>query len=70
METVIEYLQALNNLFELALLGNHVRIFKLEGTTLQRMEKGFNFFKKWCEDAISQGKIFVFLLFIYQFGQL
>ena len=62
METVIEYLQALNNVFELALLGNHVRIFKLEGTTLQRMEKGFNFFKKWCEDAISQVRFLYFVI--------
>ena len=70
METVVEYLQALNNLFELALLENHIHIFKLERCTLQRMEKGFNFFKEWCEDAISQRKIFVLLLFFYQFGQL
>ena len=61
VETVVEYLQALNNLFELSLLGNHVRIFKLEGSTFQRMEKGFNFFKKWCEDAISQGFVILFI---------
>ena len=56
VETVVEYLQALNNFFELALLGKKVRIFKSEGSTLERMEKGFNFFKNWCEDAISRGK--------------
>ena len=44
VKTVVEYLQALNNFFELALLGNEVRIFHVEGCTLQRMEKEFNFF--------------------------
>ena len=44
VKTVVEYLQALNNFFELALLGNKVRIFHVEGCTLQRMEKEFNFF--------------------------
>ena len=56
IEFVIEYLKALNSLFELSLLGKQVRIFQTNGSTLQRMEKGFNFFKNWCEDAIEKGK--------------
>ena len=43
VETVVEYLQALDNFFELALLGRQVRIFKVEGTTLQRMQSGFDY---------------------------
>jgi len=55
VKAVIEYLKALNSFFELSILGSKVRIFKSDGSTLQRMEKGFAYFKQWCEDAISHG---------------
>lgn len=55
VEKVICYLQALNKFFERGLLGNKVRVFCSDGSTLQRMDEGFSFFKQWIEDLISQG---------------
>ena len=43
VETVVEYLQVINNLFELALLGNYVQIFKLEGVLCKRWRKDLIF---------------------------
>jgi len=57
VETVVEYLQALNSYFELGLLGCQVRIFEVEGTAMQRMQSGFDFFMKWCEDAFTEGNL-------------
>ena len=49
VELVISYLEALNNIFERSILGNKVRVFDANGTTLQRME-GFTFFSKWAKE--------------------
>ena len=55
VEMVVKYLQALNKFFEKGLLGTKVRVFNPEGWTLQRMEDGFNFFKEWRVEKISEG---------------
>lgn len=49
VKQTILYLSALNNLFERSLLGQKVRVFNAEGSTIQRMEKAFQFFASWAE---------------------
>ena len=56
VEMVIEYLSALNLFFEQGLLGEKVRVFDPCGKTIQRMERGFQFFSHWMEELISQGE--------------
>ncbi len=41
VETMIEYLEALNKLFERSILGTKVRVFAKDGTTICRMTEGF-----------------------------
>ena len=43
VELTISYLSALNNLFERSIIGKKVRVFTVNGTTMQRMSEGFNF---------------------------
>ena len=50
---MIEYLEALNKLFEKSILGSKVRVFKSDGTTMSRMSEGFNFFAKWAKKSAS-----------------
>lgn len=57
VEKVISYLEAMNSFFEMGLLGTKVRVFDPEGKTLQRMEKGFTFFRQWIEDLFSKGTL-------------
>ena len=57
VKMVIKYLQALNNMFERGILGNKVRVFDVNGSTIQRMENGFNFFSQWMDELVSQGII-------------
>ena len=46
VELVIDYLSSLN-IFERSLLGRHVRIFDPHGSTIQRIDSGYNFFVQW-----------------------
>lgn len=55
VEKTIDYLSALNLFFEHGLLGEKVRVFEPSGRTIQRMERGFQFFSQWMEEHISQG---------------
>lgn len=50
-----DYLSALNNIFERTLLGTKTRIFRPGGTGMQRLEKGFSYFREWAEALISSG---------------
>ncbi len=51
VEAMIQYLEALNKLFEKSLLGRKVNVYKTEGTTLSRMSEGFNFFAEWAQKS-------------------
>lgn len=51
VELVIQYLEALNNLFERSILGKKVRVYDSKGTTIQRMDEGFQFFAKWAKES-------------------
>ena len=54
VELVIDYLSSLNNLFEWSILGRRVRIFDPHGSTIQRMECGYQFFVQWaCKQCPS-----------------
>ena len=44
----IAYLEALNKIFE------RVRVFEANGSTLQRINKGYQFFVKWAKENESQ----------------
>ena len=50
VELTIAYLEALNGLFEKSILGQRVRIFDPNGSTIQRMENSFNFFAQWARE--------------------
>jgi len=65
VEIVVEYLKVLNSLFELSLLGKYVRVFKTNGSTLQRMKDGFRFIKTWCEDAMENGLCNCLCMYLY-----
>jgi len=52
---VAGYLSALNSIFERTLLGKKVRVFTAEGTSMQRLEEGFQFFTEWAEELVSSG---------------
>ena len=56
VERVVLYLEALNKLFERGLLGNKVRVFTSDGSTIQRMSEGFRFFTQWKEELIHKGE--------------
>ena len=43
------YLRALNGIFERTLLGKKTRIFRVDGAGMQRLNKGFVYFKEWAE---------------------
>ncbi len=51
----LEYLKALNLLFEQGFLCSH-HIDSNESVVLQRIEKGFKFFCDWRDDVIVHGK--------------
>jgi hypothetical protein len=50
VELTISYLSALNNLFERSIIGKKVRVFDVNGRTIQRMGEGFNFFADWAKE--------------------
>lgn len=50
VKLVIAYLQALNNIFEKSILGKRVRVFSAEGTTMKRIDEGFQFFDTWAKE--------------------
>lgn len=64
VEQVIEYLSALNLFFEQGLLGDKVRVFDPSGRTIQRMERGFQFYSKWMDQLIQKGMHVYKFLFI------
>ena len=51
VELVISYLEALNKLFEKSILGQNVRVYTVDGTTIQRMSEGFKFFADWAKES-------------------
>lgn len=51
VKLAITYLEALNKLFEKSILGQRVRVFDVNGTTIQRMREGFKFFADWAEES-------------------
>ena len=55
VELTIRYLTALNNLFERSLLGKHVRVFEVQGSTIQRMQSGYQFFVDWAKKQEPNG---------------
>ena len=49
------YLRALNNIFERTLLGRKTRIFQSDGTSMQRLDKGFSYFQEWAKELVEGG---------------
>ena len=49
------YLRALNNIFERTLLGKKTRIFQQDGTGMQRLDKGFSYFREWAQELVDIG---------------
>ncbi len=50
---VVKYLSALNSIFEKTLLGSKTRIFDPEGTGIQRLEEGFDYFREWAKELVD-----------------
>ena len=50
------YLRALNNIFERTLLGKKTRIFQPDGSSMQRLEKGFSYFLEWADELVINGE--------------
>ena len=50
------YLRALNDIFERTLLGKKTRIFRVDGAGMQRLNKGFVYFKECAEELIKNDK--------------
>ena len=61
VELVIAYLSSLNNLFERSILGRSVRVFDPHGSTMQRMESGYQFFVQWACKQYPNGDQVKFL---------
>ena len=61
VECLISYLEALNKLFEKSIIGQHVRVFHANGSTIQRMSEGFKFFAEWAEKSHKSGDKKTFL---------
>lgn len=59
VEMLINYLEALNKLFEKSILGKHTRIFDIEGHTIRRMAEGFQFFDDWANECSDDKKTFL-----------
>lgn len=51
---VLQYLQALQKLFEEGFL-THERITSLQSSILAQMESGYKFFTHWLESLLDQG---------------
>ena len=50
----IAYLEALNKIFEKSMLGVKVQVFEPNGSTLQRIDEGYQFFVRWAEEIKSR----------------
>ena len=50
----ITYLEALNKIFERSLLGVKVSFFEPNGSTLQRINEGYQFFVRWAKENDSE----------------
>ena len=59
VKLVIAYLQALNNIFEKSILGKRVRVFSAEGTTIKRIDEGFQFFDTWAKEIEDDKRSFL-----------
>ena len=51
----VKYLSALNSIFEQTLLGSSVCVFDSSGTTIQRLDEGFEYFEEWAAELIDSG---------------
>ena len=49
------YLRSLNNIFERTLLGRKTRICQSDGTSIQRLDKGYSYFEEWAQELIENG---------------
>ena len=56
VEATAKFLKAVNSMFERSLLGKHVRVFNSEGSTIQRMKEGFQYFVVWSLEHLQEGK--------------
>ena len=54
--TCARYLSALNDIFERTILGKKTRIFKPNGSGMQRLDDGFMFFEEWCLELKQLGE--------------
>jgi len=52
VKIIIEHLKALNSLFEFSLLGKYIRVFKTNGSTLQRVEDGLKLREDSMENSL------------------
>ena len=55
LASVLATLVALNSMFEMTLLGSKTRFFCAEGTGIQRLNEGFQFFWDWAEELVVSG---------------
>ena len=51
----LEFLRALNNIFEQGLLS-HYKVTDGDATPLTKMREGIEYFEEWCDEAIENGK--------------
>lgn len=53
---LVKGLNALNNIFERTLLGHSTRIFYAEGTAIQHLNEGYEYFTEWAEELLEAGE--------------
>lgn len=51
----VQYLSALNKIFEKTLLGRKTKIFDPHGSGIQRLNEGFSYFEEWAEELDENG---------------
>ena len=54
----MQYLQAVNKLFEDGLLSHNV-ITSMESEVIKNIDEGYRFFTKWLDSLLEEGKISV-----------
>ena len=57
----LEYLQALNRIFETGLLSKE-RITEVDSAPLKNIEEGMDFFTTWCDEVIAHGSCCTYLV--------
>ena len=55
VQATVEYLSALNNIFERTILGQKTRIFQPDGSGIKRLDQGFSYFEEWAEELVKAG---------------